>query len=263
MKQWLYTFRKQIILSSVICLIPILAGLFLWDRLPDAVPIHWNAVGEVDGYAGRGAAVFGMPVFFLVIHAFCILATLADGRNKTQSPRALAMIFWIMPTVSMAVSGLIYTTALGYPVSGAALCPVILGVMSLFFGNYFPKIRRNSTLGIRIPWALYSEENWNHTHRLAGKLWFGGGMTLLLCACLPIKYMIAATASVLLVLTVVPFLCSYLFYRKEVRAGICPPMRNAETSVERIAHILSFALTVILTAMLLVTLVLTLCSGNF
>ncbi|HAF86254.1 MAG TPA: hypothetical protein DCG32_07825 [Sphaerochaeta sp.] len=31
-----------------------------------------------------------------------------------------------------------------------------------------PKCKHNYTVGIRIPWTLASEENWNRTHRFAG-----------------------------------------------------------------------------------------------
>lgn len=41
------------------------------------------------------------------------------------------------------------------------------------------KIRQNYTVGIRLPWTLSSEDNWDKTHRLAGKLWIVGGVLVL------------------------------------------------------------------------------------
>lgn len=51
------------------------------------------------------------------------------------------------------------------------LVPVLLGLLFLWVGNYFPKLRRNRTLGIKVSWTLGNEENWNRTHRFAGKVW--------------------------------------------------------------------------------------------
>ena len=33
---------KLLILTSVLILLPIAAGLILWDQLPDAMPSHWS-----------------------------------------------------------------------------------------------------------------------------------------------------------------------------------------------------------------------------
>ncbi len=262
MKTIFRTHRTTILVSSVVTLLPLLAGLLLWNTLPETVPIHWNASGAVDGYASRTFAVFGIPLFFFVMHIICITATLADQRNDSQSPRALSIIFWILPTVSLAVGGLIYATALGYPISGTALVPVILGLMFLVFGNYFPKLRRNGTLGIRIPWTLHSEENWNRTHRTAGRLWVVGGIVMLCSALLPLEAMMTVVAIVLLVLTVFPFVYSYRFYRAEIRANTAPPLLAAKSKGQRTVQIFGVLLLVLLVVFVITSVVMLILSSK-
>ena len=59
-------FPRKAILPSVLCLLPIGAGLLLYSRLPEQVVTHWNASGEPDGYSSRFAAVFIIPgILFL------------------------------------------------------------------------------------------------------------------------------------------------------------------------------------------------------
>jgi 1,4-dihydroxy-2-naphthoate octaprenyltransferase len=55
-------YRTHIILSSIVILLPVLAGLILWNRLPDAMTTHWGADGNADGWSGKGFAVFGLPL---------------------------------------------------------------------------------------------------------------------------------------------------------------------------------------------------------
>ena len=43
-----------------------------------------------------------------------------------------------------------------------------MGLVFIIIGNYLPKCKQNYTVGIKLPWTLNSEENWNKTHRLAG-----------------------------------------------------------------------------------------------
>ena len=52
--------------------------------------------------------------------------------------------------------------------------------MFTIIGNYLPKARQNYTIGIKIPWTLANEENWNRTHRLAGYLWMACGILMII-----------------------------------------------------------------------------------
>ena len=58
------------------------------------------------------------------------------------------------------------------------------GVMFIGLGNYMPKLKQNYTIGIKVPWTLNSEENWNMTHRMAGKLYVVAGVISIIIALL-------------------------------------------------------------------------------
>ena len=60
----------------------------------------------------------------------------------------------------------------------------IIGVMFIGLGNYMPKLKQNYTIGIKVPWTLNSEENWNMTHRMAGKLYVVAGVISIIIALL-------------------------------------------------------------------------------
>ena len=54
------------ILAPVILLASLVVVLILWRRLPEEIPTHYNAAGEIDGTGGRGTLLL-MPVFGLVM----------------------------------------------------------------------------------------------------------------------------------------------------------------------------------------------------
>ena len=87
---------KLLIITSVVILLPILAGILLWNQLPEQLPIHWNAAGEVDGWSSKPAAVFGLPLLMLVVQWVCVFATLADPKKKNHSEKVLALVFWLV-----------------------------------------------------------------------------------------------------------------------------------------------------------------------
>ncbi len=211
--------KKKLIISSVLTLLPILFGLFIWDQLPDVMTTHWGVDNQPDGWSSKSFAVFGMPVLLLVMHWFCLWITTKDPGQKKQSKKALSMIFWMMPMVSLFTSAIMYGIALGNTVNIGSVLFAMMGLMFLGIGNYLPKVKQNYTLGIKVSWALLNEENWNATHRFGGKVWVAGGLLMLLASFLPVEYVIPVMLPVILILALVPSLYSYLYYRKQCREG--------------------------------------------
>jgi uncharacterized membrane protein len=204
---------KLLIITSVIILLPILVGLILWSRLPEQVPIHWNATGEIDGWSRKAMAVFGMPLFFLAIHWITLLVTSADPKKKNHSEKILSLIFWLIPILNLIISTVTYCTAMGKSIRMEILVPLLLGVSLVAIGNYLPKCQQNYTIGIKIPWTLSSEENWNRTHRLAGFVWVMGGIIMILSA---FWVGIWITIAVSAMMALIPVIYSYALHRKGI-----------------------------------------------
>lgn len=173
-------YRKLIIATTLITLLPILLGLILWNRLPDTVAVHWSADGQADGWAGKAYAVFGLPCLLAAIHLFAVLFTLNDPRRKNINKKPLMLVFWLIPVLSLVTNGIVYLTAMGADIDVFVICFVLIGIVFIVFGNYMPKLQQNYTVGIKMPWTLNSTENWNRTHRLGGRLFIVGGILMIL-----------------------------------------------------------------------------------
>lgn len=228
------------VISSVIILLPMLFGIIMWHDLPDNIITHWGADGNADGFGGKVFAVFGLPCILLVLHLICLLFTLIDKKQKEQDPKALGIIFWIIPVVSLFSNGMMYRAAFGKEVDFSLFVPVLLGVLFIFMGNYFPKIKQNKTLGIKISWTMNNEENWNKTHRFSGKLWVIGGFIILFSIFVPSKITVWILLCVLTVSVIAPFIYSYCIYRQHQKQGIeysVPPKSKAEKITLRISAV--------------------------
>ena len=207
------TNKTLLTVTSTVTLFPILWGLIIWSQLPNQISIHFNAAGQANNFQSKALAVFGLPVFLLLVHLFVIFMIRRDPKNRTMNEKMLKVIYWLIPIVSLIVSYLIYSKALGSTTNPSVFVSALLGLIFLIIGNYMPKLKVNHTVGIRLPWTLQSEDNWHKTHRLAGKLWVLGGLILLLEAGLQfaISYVL-----VLVILTIVfiPMMYSYQLSRK-------------------------------------------------
>ena len=204
----------KLIIGSALILLPMLVGLLLWNQLPEEMVTHWGINSVPDGWSGKGMVVFGIPAFMLALHWVGMLVSSADPKSKDQSKKPLDMIFWIVPVIAAAVCGVIYAQAMGMTLNVDTIALVLMGVGFLVIGNYLPKCKQNRTLGIKLPWTLKSEANWNATHRLAGKLWMAGGVLFLLCVFLPKSALYIALLILLPVMVLVPLVYSYLYYKK-------------------------------------------------
>ncbi len=211
--------KIKVIISTLITLMPMLLGVILWDKLPETMATHWGPGGEADGYSSKAFAVFVLPLIFVLLHFVCIFASSFDKKNITQNAKAFGLIYWICPGVSIFASSATYGAALGGSYSALKILPILLGLMFVAIGNYMPKCRQNFTLGIKLPWTLGNEENWNATHRFGGKIWVIGGIVMMLMSYLPIKYMALIALPAILLIALAPALYSYLLFRKQLKEG--------------------------------------------
>ena len=211
--------KKTLILTSLLTLLPIPVGLLLWQQFPEIMAVHWGITGNVDGYASPGFIVFGLPLMMLALQWLCILFTARDKGNHGRNQKMFRIVLWTIPVISnLSLLGL-YAFALNIEFSPVVWTVVPMGLLFAVIGNYMPKTRMNSTMGIKVPWTYSSEENWNATHRYAGKLWMIGGILIALCGLLPHGWAVTIMLISILVLIILPVVYSYRFYKKEKAEG--------------------------------------------
>ena len=116
---------KVLIISSIVTLLPIVAGLILWNQLPELMPTHWNAAGEIDGWSSKPFAVFGLPLIILAAQWLCVVGTSADPKKQNHSDKVLHLVFWIIPIISVVLSIITYAAALGMDVPIEIVMPTV------------------------------------------------------------------------------------------------------------------------------------------
>lgn len=207
--------NKTLILTTLLCLLPILLGLALYDRLPEQIAVHWNSAGEPDSYIPKLAAVLGLPGLFAGISLFVNFTLSRDPKAQRQSEVLRNIGLWFIPFLSLLLVPITLFIAMGAQIPIGTIAPLLLGLLLVVIGNYLPKCRQNYTVGIKLPWTLHSEENWNRTHRMAGVLWIAGGFIIAAASLLRVTWL-PITVLIALVLVFVPFVYSYLLYKKGI-----------------------------------------------
>ena len=208
-------YRKTLIVTTIITLLPILAGIILWNKLPEEMPMHFNVAGEVDGTASKAVGVFVMPAFLVAVQWLCALGSLKmDPKANNLEGKVMGLVLWIIPGVSVMMHVLVYGTALGMEMSVQIVIPVVVGLVLAIIGNWLPKCKQTYTLGIKLPWTLEDEDNWNRTHRFAGPIWVVCGMVIMVGGLVGGAFLWVMLAA-LAVMIFAPAVYSYLLFRKK------------------------------------------------
>lgn len=180
------------------------------------VATHFGRNGEADRYSSKLFAVAGIYLFLLAVHILCSVITEFDPKKRNVGSKIYHLILCICPVVSLWCGVMIYGNALGYKdvINLNLWTNVLLGIVLIVVGNYLPKCRQNYMIGIKLPWTLDNEENWDYTHRMAGKWWIIGGVLTILLGFQKFVDPIGAAVGIILIVTLIPAIASYIYYKK-------------------------------------------------
>jgi len=199
--------RRYFLVCAALLLLVVAATVLFWPQMPERVPVHWNAAGEVDRYGSRWElAIFGPAAIVVSMGVFAALPWLSPRRFPVEASGATYLRFMLLVVGMLGyVQIVLLWAAMGgvFDVTRAIFGGI--GALIALMGNLLGKLRRNFYIGIRTPWTLASEANWYATHRFAGKLMVAGGSFALVAALLGLPWWAALTAVLVATLVPVPY----------------------------------------------------------
>ena len=208
---------KTLIITTIVTLLPMLAGVILWTKLPEQFPIHFNAAGEVDGWSSKAFGVFGLPLILVAFQWLCGLGCLKmDPKAENLEGKVFSLVLWIIPVLSVVLNALVYCTALGMDMNVQIIMPLLVGLLMVIIGNWLPKCKQTYTLGIKLPWTLADETNWNRTHRFAGPIWVVCGLVIMLCGLIGGAFLWVMVAA-FVVMIAAPTVYSFLLFKGKIK----------------------------------------------
>lgn len=218
-----FTSKNLLLVSSAIALVMFAISAWAWGQLPaDArVPTHWNARGQVDGYADKPIGLLLLPgLSILVVVLFAVVPRVDPRRaNILRSGRAYNAVRIGTLLFFLAIHVAAVFSALGRSVDMALIVSTAVGLLLILMGNYMGKIRTNFMFGIRTPWTLTSEVAWNKTHRRGGKLFVLCGLLFFLGGIFAPDQVIFVSVGALLAVVVYLFIYSFAVWKQDADAN--------------------------------------------
>lgn len=212
--------KKYAIIYLLIALIPLIYTAMVYGSAPDTIPTHYNAQGIADAY-GSKSQLWLMPGITFVIAISGLFMPFLTKFSKQTDARSLdfAIKFTAFTLAFVAVISIIivYVSTHYTDETGSAIGTLSLYALFIFFiitGLFLPKISRNAVVGIRLPFTLMDDNNWNKTHKFAGKVWIVGGIVgIVLTFVTGGSFWVGM--GVILATTLITFLYSIILYYKK------------------------------------------------
>lgn len=130
---------KSLIITCIVCLLPILSGIALWNYLPDSMAIHFNFYNEPDNFASKGFTVFGLPIFMAVLQIYCCVINDINAHKHGERKKFERATKWIIPIMAIILQTLIFGYNVGWNIDMRKTAALIVGAIFLVIGNYLPK----------------------------------------------------------------------------------------------------------------------------
>ncbi|EGW41907.1 SdpI family protein [Desulfosporosinus sp. OT] len=205
-------------LMWAIAMLPVIVTVFVFDRLPEQIPMHWNIYGQVNAWHPKFPWIFLMPVIGILITIMATVLPRIDPKKENYErfkPQyfiirlILVVFFAIMHMVIISIS-------LGATfIKVDTIIKLMVGILFIVLGNLMPKFKQNYFVGIKTPWTLANEVVWAKSHRHGGFVWFITGFVLSVLAFLPGKGSAIAYFVLILLASIEPILYSWIQFRKQ------------------------------------------------
>lgn len=207
-------FKKEIPYLAI-SLLPFVYLAYIWPSLPQSVPMHWNASGEIDRWGDKSETLM-IPILMtgLVYLLFLILPKI-DPKGKLESMGNKLNSFRMILTCFMSVLSIYVLYSIKTHNADPKMLFPLLGLLFAFLGNYMKTMKPNYFIGFRTPWTLENEEVWKKTHKMGGMLWFIGGLLMTFTFLLDGKTQLYTFMVIIVVITIIPVVYSYLEFQKQ------------------------------------------------
>jgi uncharacterized membrane protein len=202
-------------LASSLIALSFLIGFYAYSILPEKIVSHWDMYGNPNGYMSKFWGAFLMPIIGLAIYILLRfmykIDPLKENIQKFHKKFEQFMVVFIGFMLYLYILTIIWNTGVKFDFVSALLPG--FSIFFYFVGDLVQHSKRNWMIGIRTSWSMQSDEIWEKTNRLAGKMFKYSAVVLLVGILFqPIAFYL--TIITILISAIYPAIYSYQLYKK-------------------------------------------------
>lgn len=161
----------------ILMFLPLVITLISLLFLPDTIPAHFGMT-KVDRYGSKYETLI-LPLITIPFGYFLLLMGKQASKAETNKNNNNEQISIITGLCSLAVFNILclyflyidfhqITDLRQIPVDLFSLIFTVLGIVLIIIGNYMPKLKQNSLIGLRTSWSMKNEATWKKSQKFGG-----------------------------------------------------------------------------------------------
>ena len=201
-------------------------GIYLSFVSNDIVPTHFGIDGTPDEYGSKWTYLTISAIPFMIAVMNILSSVLLKKNEKyNKNKKYLNRLFIVMFVILVAIVWITTLTSINGLYADnlpPMFISILFGVAMAFVSNMFPKLKQNSTFGIKTIPTLKSEVVWKKTHKLAGYTGVAGGIIMVVCGLLGIAFsdlsyafMFTGMGIYVVIGAFIPMIYAHIIYVKE------------------------------------------------
>lgn len=217
--------KRQFIINSLVVLAalsPIGYLLISWDSIPETFTTRVEFKKPfIETQTRRELLVATITLALTGALLYILMRNLkkVDPKVNDATPKTAFHKLGLTITLFLVILNYFFISSVKNEwVINTPVLVAFVGLLIAMVGNYMNNLKPNYYAGIRLPWTLNDPDNWRRTHSLAGKLWFAGGVLLILTSFLLPEYLlIPFIVTVFAVIVIIPGIYSYFIHRRKLQ----------------------------------------------
>ena len=198
---------KILIITGLICLIPIIFGVILYDQLPEQMAVHFGVDNEPNSFAPKEFALFGIPILMFALQVFCCIFS-DFMEEKKQNKKYITIYKWIIPIIEMVVYLTMLAYGAGIELDMRMIVCITLGIVFTLVGNYMPKTEPN-----KLQMNYIRADFWKKVKRPAGYFFVIIGLAFIISAFLNSMVSLILLGIIIAVAILITIYSIYVFYK--------------------------------------------------
>ncbi|WOO36851.1 SdpI family protein [Anaerocolumna sp. AGMB13020] len=165
-------------LYYLLMFLPLFYTIICLFFLPDIIPMHYNGANEVDRM-GSKYEILIIPFIIIFFGYFMLILGKSSSKKEKEANNNNEKVTIITGMCSLAIFHIINIFMLysafhsiknlkELPVDLFKLLFTAFGLIFVVIGNYLPKCKMNSIVGLRTVWSMKNEKTWKESQRLGG-----------------------------------------------------------------------------------------------
>ena len=169
--------EKKKFVYFLLMFLPLIITLFMLPFLPEKIPAHYNFAGEIDRWGSKYETLI-YPFFTVAMGLFMLWMAKISAKDENGKKNekivfytgmGISVWFTIMHCSSLykAFSAAESMSFAGTVDINQIFC-IVMGIGMAIIGNFMPKLKMNSLIGLRTGWSMKNETTWRKSQFFGG-----------------------------------------------------------------------------------------------